>query len=353
MRVFPKSCCRAAASAQLVASCTAAQYVGGVAPCNDLADSIRQGDRSALARAITLVESRRAADAQAAEALLSSLLPDSGKAIRIGITGAPGVGKSTLIETLGMQLCNAGSKLAVLAVDPSSTVSGGSILGDKTRMDELSRHANAFIRPSPGGGTLGGVAGRTQEAMILCEAAGNDIVLIETIGTGQSEVAVHGMVDFFLVMLSPAAGDELQGIKRGVMELADGVLVHKADGDLLPAANRTAQQCMLAMRVLHSGEQEPPKVLIGSSVTKEGITELWQCIEQQVAHWQQSGQLQKRRSQQAVEWLNRTVRETLLQELLASPNAQTEFAAAQQRVAAGQQVATAAARDLIRRCQQR
>ncbi|MFT4511790.1 MAG: LAO/AO transport system kinase [Planctomycetota bacterium] len=324
-----------------------------MASCNDLADPILNGNRSALARAITLVESRRAEDGQAAEELLGKLLPKSGGAIRVGITGAPGVGKSTLIETLGMQLCNAGSKLAVLAVDPSSTVTGGSILGDKTRMDELSRHANAFIRPSPGGGTLGGVAGRTQEAMILCEAAGHDIVLIETIGTGQSEVAVHGMVDFFLVMLSPAAGDELQGIKRGVMELCDAVLVHKADGDLLPAANRTTQQCMLAMRVLHSGDQEPPRVLMGSSLNKEGIPELWQCIEKHITQRKQSGDFQKRRSQQAVAWLNRTVRDTLLDELLASPNAQTEFAAAQQRVANGQQVATAAARDLIRRCQQR
>ena len=329
------------------------QYVGRVSLCNDLADPILNGDRSALARAITLVESRRAGDAQAAEELLGKLLPNSGKAIRIGITGAPGVGKSTLIETLGMQLCNAGSKLAVLAVDPSSSVTGGSILGDKTRMDELSRHANAFIRPSPGGGTLGGVAGRTQEAMILCEAAGHDTVLIETIGTGQSEVAVYGMVDFFLVMLSPAAGDELQGIKRGVMELADGVLVHKADGDLLPAANRTAQQCMLAMRVLHSSEQEPPQVLVGSSVTKDGIPELWQYIEQHITQRQQNGGFEKRRSQQAVEWLNRTVRDSLLDELTASPNAKAEFAAAQLRVADGQQVATAAARDLIRRCQQR
>lgn len=328
------------------------QYVGRVSLCNDLAEPILNGDRSALARAITLVESRRAGDAQAAEELLGKLLPNSGKAIRIGITGAPGVGKSTLIETLGMQLCNAGSKLAVLAVDPSSSVTGGSILGDKTRMDELSRHASAFIRPSPGGGTLGGVAGRTQEAMILCEAAGHDTVLIETIGTGQSEVAVYGMVDFFLVMLSPAAGDELQGIKRGVMELADGVLVHKADGDLLPAANRTAQQCMLAMRVLHSDEQEPPQVLVGSSVSKDGIPELWQYIEQHITRRKNNGEFEKRRSQQSVEWLNRTVRDSLLDELTASPNAKAEFAAAQQRVADGKQVATAAARDLIRRCQQ-
>ena len=324
-----------------------------MASCNDLVDPIRSGDRSALARAITLIESRRQEDTVEAEQLLSQLLPDSGRAIRIGITGAPGVGKSTLIETLGMQLCAAGKKLAVLAVDPSSSVTGGSILGDKTRMDELSRHRNAFIRPSPGGGTLGGVAGRTQEAMILCEAAGNDVILVETIGTGQSEFAVHGMVDFFLVMLSPAAGDELQGIKRGVMELADGVLVHKADGDLLPAANRTAQQCMLAMRVLHSGHQDPPGVHLGSSTENMGISELWQSIEHDIDRRRQSGELSNRRTRQAVDWLHRTVREALLDELLASPNAKQEFAAAEQRVATGKQVATAAARELLNRCKLR
>ena len=324
-----------------------------MAPRNDLAEPIRNGDRAALAKAITLIESRRPADAEAAEALLAELLPHSGLAIRVGITGAPGVGKSTLIEALGMQLCDAGHKLAVLAVDPSSSLTGGSILGDKTRMNELSRHANAFIRPTPGGGTLGGVASRTQEAVLLCEAAGYDVVLIETIGTGQSEVAVSGMVDFFLVLLSPAAGDELQGIKRGVMELADGVLVHKADGDLLAAANRTAQQCMLAMRVLHSGELGCPSVRVGSSITKTGIAPLWQDIEREIASRKLSGAFAQRRSRQAVEWLNRTVRDALFDDLMAAPQAAKELADAQQRVASGEQVATAAARELLRRCRQR
>lgn len=320
----------------------------GVAPSNDLANSILSGNRSALARGITLVESRRREDFHPAERLLSGLLPHCGNSLRIGITGAPGVGKSTLIEVLGMQLCEAGKQLAVLAVDPSSSVTGGSILGDKTRMDELSRHANAFIRPSPGGGTLGGVAGRTQEAMLLCEAAGHEVVLIETIGTGQSEVAVHNMVDFFLVMLSPAAGDELQGIKRGVMELADAVLVHKADGDLLAAANRTAQQCMLAMRILHSGDESPPNVLTGSSVEKTGIEELWQCIEREVTKRRNSGALADRRSRQSVAWLDRTLQGALLADFLATPNAAKELAAARERVASGAQVATAAARAVLR-----
>lgn len=272
-----------------------------MAVSDDLATAIRNGDRTALARAITLVESRRPADLPTAETLLASLLPHSGGAIRVGITGAPGVGKSTLIESLGLQLCEDGHRVAVLAVDPSSTVTGGSILGDKTRMDGLSRHPQAFIRPSPGGGTLGGVANRTQEAMLVCEAAGHDIVLVETIGTGQSEVAVHGMVDFFLVLLSPAAGDELQGIKRGVMELADGVLVHKADGDLLPAANRTAQQCMLAMRVLHAGDHAPPEVVVGSSKTGDGLLPLWQSVERFVKARRDDGGFDARRRHQAVE----------------------------------------------------
>ncbi|MFY9340870.1 MAG: methylmalonyl Co-A mutase-associated GTPase MeaB, partial [Planctomycetota bacterium] len=245
----------------------------------ELANAIRAGDRAALARGITLVESMRPADEAAAEALLQALLPHTGDSLRIGITGAPGVGKSTLIEALGIDLCAAGRKVAVLAVDPSSAVSGGSILGDKTRMTELSRHPAAFIRPSPGAEAPGGVARHTREALLLCEAAGHDVVLVETIGTGQSEVAVHGMVDFFLLLLSPAAGDELQGIKRGVMELADAVLVHKADGDLAAAADRASQQCTLAMRVLHGGDAAPPPVLLASALTRRGLPELWQAIE--------------------------------------------------------------------------
>ena len=324
-----------------------------MASSEHLADAVRSGDRSALARAITLVESRRTEDLTEAEAVLAALLPHSGRALRVGVTGAPGVGKSTLIEGLGTKLCDSGRRVAVLAVDPSSTVTGGSILGDKTRMDQLSRHPNAFIRPSPGGGTLGGVASRTQEAMLTCEAAGYDVVLVETIGTGQSEVAVHGMVDFFLVLLSPAAGDELQGIKRGVMELADGVLIHKADGDLLPAANRTAQQCMLAMRVLHAGEHAAPPVLVGSSLSGDGIDELWRAIEQRLEARRQDGALDARRSQQAVAWLDRTVRDALLDEFLSEPDVERALALARTRVAAGEQVPTAAARELLRRARSR
>lgn len=314
-----------------------------------LASAIRAGDRAALARGITLVESRRDADAAGADELLQLLLPHAGRSTRIGITGAPGVGKSTFIEAFGLKRCAAGQNTAVLAVDPSSAVTGGSILGDKTRMTELSRHARAFIRPSPGGGTLGGVAARTREAMLLCEAAGFDLLLIETIGTGQSEVAVHGMVDYFLLLLSPAAGDELQGIKRGVMELADGVLVHKADGDLAAAADRAAQQCLLAMRVLHPGDAQPPPVVLGSSVTGRGLDELWLAIERWLSARRADGSFAARRTKQANDWLDTAVRERLLAQFLADPATAAALQTARQRVARGELLPSAAARQLVQR----
>ena len=319
----------------------------GVTSTSTLAEQIRSGDRAALARGITRIESRRAADVPAAEELLQALLPHAGSSSRLGITGAPGVGKSTLIEALGLRLCGTGRRVAVLAVDPSSAVTGGSILGDKTRMTELSRHPAAFIRPTPGGDTLGGVAARTREAIVLCEAAGFDTVLVETIGTGQSEVAVHGMVDFFLVMLSPAAGDELQGIKRGVMELADGILVHKADGDLAAAADRAAQQCLLAMRVLHPGDAEPPPVVVGSSLTGRGLDDLWQTIEQRLADARTNGRFEARRARQAGDWLEQTVRERLLADFLGDPTIAAAMAAAKTAVTAGTQLPSAAARALL------
>ncbi|MFO1029652.1 MAG: methylmalonyl Co-A mutase-associated GTPase MeaB [Planctomycetota bacterium] len=313
----------------------------------ELAERIRRGDRSALARGITLVESRSEADVPQAERLLQELLPHSGGALRVGITGAPGVGKSTLIEALGTRLCDAGHKVAVLAVDPSSSVTGGSILGDKTRMANLSRHGNAFVRPSPGGDTLGGVAARTREAMLVCEAAGFDVVLVETIGTGQSEVTVHGMVDFFLLLLSPAAGDELQGIKRGVMELADGILIHKADGDLAAAADRAAQQCLLAMRILHGGEAHPPPVVIGSSFTGRGLDELWQAIEAHRARHGTDGSFAARRARQAADWLDQALRERLVADLLTTPGLAAALELARAEVAAGRALPGAVARALL------
>ncbi len=313
----------------------------------ELALAIRRGDRAALARGITLVESGRASDTAAAEALLQQLLPAAGGALRVGITGAPGVGKSTLIETLGLRLCNGNRRVAVLAVDPSSVITGGSILGDKTRMAELARQTNAFIRPSPGGGMHGGVAAATREAMLLCEAAGFDTVLVETIGTGQSEVAVHGMVDLFLVLLSPAAGDELQGIKRGMMELADVVLVHKADGDLTAAAERAAQQCLMAMRVLHAAGAEPPPVLVGSSLTGRGLDELWRTIEQRTAAARASGAFQAARARQVDEWLDGAVRERLLAAFLSDPAVAPAMARLRADVARGARLPGAAARELL------
>jgi LAO/AO transport system kinase len=319
-----------------------------VSSVNDsLATSVIADDRKALAQAITLVESRREQDQEAASALLQRLLPHAGKAIRVGVTGAPGVGKSTLIDALGCLLCDRGMKVAVLAVDPSSSVSGGSILGDKTRMSELARRERAFVRPSPGGDTLGGVAARTREAMVCCEAAGFDVVLVETIGTGQSETAVATMVDLFLLLLSPAAGDELQGIKRGVMELADLVLVHKADGDLAPAANRAAQQCLAALRVLHSGDAEIPAVLVGSSTTGLGIGELWAAIESRAKTMQQDGSLQRKRAAQARAWLDAAVHEALVHYFERHPAVQAELARLRDEVGNGRALPHAAARRLL------
>ena len=317
-------------------------------PVSDsLATSVLAGDRKALAQAITLVESRRSQDQTVAAALLQRLLPHTGNAIRVGVTGAPGVGKSTLIDALGCLLCDRGRKVAVLAVDPSSSVSGGSILGDKTRMSELSRREGAFVRPSPGGETLGGVAARTREAMVCCEAAGYDVVLVETIGTGQSETAVATMVDLFLLLLSPAAGDELQGIKRGVMELADLILVHKADGDLAPAANRAAQQCHAALRVLHSGEAETPAVLVGSSTTGAGLADLWSAIESRVAEMRRNGRLQQKRALQARAWLDATVQDELRHDFEHHPAVQAELTRLRDAVASGSSLPHAAAQRLL------
>src|SRR6201992_2868198 len=238
----------------------------------ELAAALLAGDRRSLARAITLVESTKAADRDKAESLLSDLLPHAGKAIRLGISGAPGAGKSTFIEAFGTYLTGEGHKVAVLAVDPSSRRSGGSILGDKTRMEKLARDPHAFIRPSPAGATLGGVARRTREAMLLAEAAGFDVVLVETVGVGQSETAVADMTDLFVLLASPGGGDDLQGIKRGVMELADLLIVTKADGDLMAAANRAAsdyQAALHLMRPRHLGLL--PQGLKVSSVAREGV----------------------------------------------------------------------------------
>jgi LAO/AO transport system kinase len=280
-----------------------------------LADAVRSGDRRALARAITLVESTRDDHRTQSAELLEALRTDTGNAVRVGISGAPGAGKSTFIEALGLHLCEAGHRVAVLAVDPSSTRSGGSILGDKTRMERLSRRDDAFIRPSPTGGTLGGVARRTREAMLLCEAAGFDVVLVETVGVGQSEVAVAGMVDVFLLLLAPAGGDDLQGVKRGIVELADILVVNKADGDLEPAARRTAADYANALHIVRPMDGWAPEVLLASALTGTGVDAVWATVERHQDLARTSGERERRRADQAREWMWSEVTETLLDRL--------------------------------------
>lgn len=271
---------------------------------SSLAADIRAGNRAALARAITLVESRREDHQAAARELVQALLPSTGKAYRVGITGSPGVGKSTTIDMLGMYLIEQGHRVAVLAVDPSSARTGGSILGDKTRMARLSNDERAFIRPSPSSGTLGGVAAKTREAMLLCEAAGFDVVLVETVGVGQSETAVCDMTDIFLALMLPGGGDELQGIKKGLIELADMIAINKADGDNVKRANRTAADYRGAMKILtpRSKHWFPP-VLTYSGLTGTGVPELWQKIVEHRTAMNASGEFTARRSEQQVKWM--------------------------------------------------
>ena len=274
-------------------------------------EAVRSGDRRALAKAVTLLESRQPDDMAASRALLEELVPHTGGAARVGITGPPGVGKSTFIEALGVHLIESGLKVAVLAVDPSSPVTGGSILGDKTRMEHLAQSDRAYIRPSPAGATLGGVAHRTREVILLCESAGFDVVLVETVGIGQSEVAVRSMVDFFLVLLQPGAGDELQGIKKGILELADCLVVNKADGEQAAAADRTQANYISALGLLRSPSAWKPPVLKASALQGQGIDEVWQNIQDHHAVSEESGEFSERRRHQAEAWLWTLVEEGL------------------------------------------
>jgi LAO/AO transport system kinase len=283
-----------------------------------LARELRAGSRAALARAITLIESRRTDHQAAARELVQALLPDTGKAIRVGITGSPGVGKSTTIDVLGMALIDQGHKVAVLAVDPSSARTGGSILGDKTRMARLSAADAAFIRPSPASGTLGGVAAKTREAMLLCEAAGFDVVLVETVGIGQSETAVCDMTDFFLALMLPGAGDELQGIKKGLVELADMIAINKADGDNVKRANLAAGEYRGALHILTPrSEHWQVPVKTYSALTGSGVAELWQTILDHRTAMTASGEFAERRRQQQVKWMWSMLEQRLMARLRA------------------------------------
>ena len=313
-----------------------------------LADQVRQGDRRALAKAITLVESTRDDHRQQTAELLETLIPDAGNSIRIGISGAPGVGKSTFIEVLGSHLIQLGHSVAVLAVDPSSAVTGGSILGDKTRMETLAFAEKAFVRPSPAGSTLGGVARRTRESMLLCEAAGFDIILVETVGVGQSETTVADMTDMFLLLLLPASGDELQGIKRGIMELADLVLVNKADGDQVALAALTMGDYRSAVQFLASrfDDWQTP-VMSCSSINDEGIVEVWGQVDAFKKILSETGQLQQRRAEQAKAWMWSEMTESLVADLKADERIRSLVPDIESAVLAGELPATVAAQRVL------
>jgi LAO/AO transport system kinase len=316
-----------------------------------LPDRILAGDRRALARAVTLVESTRDDHRAAATALLEALRPAGREALRIGMSGTPGVGKSTFIEAFGMMLVNEGLRVAVLAVDPSSARSGGSILGDKTRMERLSREKGAFIRPSPASSQLGGVARRTREAVALCEAAGFDVVLIETVGVGQSETMVAQMCDLFVLLLAPAGGDELQGVKRGIMEMADLILVNKADGDLKPSATRTVADYAGALRLLRKRSQDPenfPKALPVSAVTGDGLDAAWAEMQALAAWRKDEGVWGRVRAQQAAHWFEEEVRAGLLRRL-SEPDIRTLMEQQAAAVAHGDTSVEAAALQVLGR----
>jgi LAO/AO transport system kinase len=315
---------------------------------DSLAKAIRSGDRAALPRAITLLESTRADHRERAQQLLLELLPDAGNAHRVGITGVPGVGKSTTIESLGMQLIEQGHRVAVLAVDPSSTRTGGSILGDKTRMARLAVHPDAYIRPSPTSGTLGGVAKATRESVVLLEAAGFDVILIETVGVGQSEVAVANMVDTFILLTLARTGDQLQGIKKGVLELADIVVVNKADGKHLADAQSAARELTSALRLIYPREilWRPP-VLTMSAAEGTGLTELWETVERHRKVLTEAGEFEARRRAQQVDWTWQMVRDTVLDRVLSNPAVRKIRADVESQVKAGELTPALAAQQIL------
>jgi len=315
----------------------------------DLAARLVSGDRAALARAITLVESTRPEHQGEARALLTSVMDRTGGAVRIGLTGVPGVGKSTLVEALGKKLTSGGHRVAVLAVDPSSSRTRGSILGDKTRMGALSTDPDAFIRPSPSAGTLGGVARKTRESMLLCEAAGYDVVIVETVGVGQSETVVAGMVDVFVALMLPGAGDELQGIKKGLLELAEILFVNKADGDNAKRAARAARDLEAALHLFAPVSAHwSPAVLTGSALTGEGIDKLWETVCAHRAALESAGALAARRREQQVTWLWAMVEARILERFRSDPAVRSAASELEQAVAEGRLPASEAAERLLK-----
>jgi LAO/AO transport system kinase len=313
-----------------------------------LARDVRSGNRRALARAITLIESTRTDHRAAASDLLQHLMPHAGQSIRLGITGVPGVGKSTFIEALGNHVIDQGHRVAVLTVDPSSAISGGSILGDKTRMETLARRGEAYIRPSPSGTTLGGVTRRSREALILCEAAGFDVIIVETVGVGQSETKVADMTDMFLLLLLPGGGDELQGIKRGIMELADLVLINKADGDLKSLAGRAAADYRSALRLLHPRSADwTVEVQTCSALDGAGISTAWETALRHRDVLKASGQFSERRAAQARDWLWSEVNDSLVAALQSDPEVRSHIPELEAAASEGRIPPTLAARQLL------
>lgn len=318
-------------------------------PVEELSEKIAGGSRLHLAKGITLLESIILDDKVAGQQLLLNLLPKTGNSIRIGITGVPGAGKSTFIEAFGLMLANSGHKVAVLAIDPSSTVTGGSILGDKTRMEELARHRNAFIRPSPSAGTLGGVHKKSRETMLLCEAAGYDVILIETVGVGQSETVVRGMVDYFMLLVLTGAGDELQGMKKGIMELADGVVVHKADGDNLRLAKKTVREYR---QLLHFLQPASPgwtsTALPVSSIKNTGLEEVWAMIVSFKETMDGGGFWDGRRQSQTKDWFRSMINDRLIDTFFAEPGKKEEVAELEKALVEGSLTVTNAVDRLFR-----
>jgi LAO/AO transport system kinase len=308
---------------------------------------LRQGNRRALAKAITLVESKLDSHRKQSQLILEQLLPDTGKSIRIGITGIPGVGKSTFIEIFGLYLVAQGKRVAVLAVDPSSPLAGGSILGDKTRMEELSRSEQAFIRPSPSEGALGGVAQKTRETMLLCEAAGFDVILVETVGVGQSEYQVAGMVDFFMILMLPNAGDELQGIKKGILELADALVVNKADGESINLAEQTRRHYENAMHLLRHNSFWTPRVMTCSAREKNNIDTVWGMITNYQLDAIKNNEFDQKRARQNQQWMQKLIFEMLSLKLKQSPAVQSLLPKLEQQVISGETTPYVAAKKII------